>query len=92
MPLLIRFAISILILVITYPFIKAGPYTNFAVILAILGTVALVCGSHMTGSGFKVGSPVRHVTVDQETPGCVWKMWGWFCWIVVILMVLGYRE
>ena len=91
MSLLIRLVISFFILLITFPFIKAGQYTGFALILALLGTISLVCGSHMTGNGFSIGSPDRSVMIDRPTPGCVWKIWGWLCWIVVILLVIGHK-
>lgn len=92
MPLFIRLVISLVLFALISPLIKAGQYTHFALILSFLGTLALVCGSEMTGRGFAVGSIVRNVTVDQSTPGCVWKVWGWFCWIVVLLLVIGSKE
>ena len=90
MPLLIRLVICVFIFMMTYPFIEAGQYTGFALVLALLGTISLVCGSQMTGSDFIIGSPSRYVTIDQPTPGCIWKIWGWLCWIVVILLVIGH--
>ena len=90
MSLLTRLVICFIILLITFPFIEAGQYTEFALMLALLGTISLVCGSQMTGSDFTIGAPNRFVTIDHPTPGCVWKIWGWLCWIVVILLVIGH--
>ena len=87
----IRFIITILILVIAHPFIQVGQYTSFALTLALLGTIALIWGPYLTGSGFMVGSAPRRVMIDRETPGCVWKVWGWMCWILVAIMVLTHK-
>lgn len=47
----------------------------------ILGTVSLVFGYDMTGSGFMA----RGHCVNQGTPGCVWIALGIICWAFAIL-------
>ncbi len=46
----------------------------------VLGTVALVFGYDMTGSGFVA----KYHYVDKGTPGCVWIALGIICWVFAI--------
>ena len=51
----------------------------------ILGTVSLVFGYDMTGSGFYA----RYHYIDKGTPGCVWVAFGIICWVFAIWFYLA---
>ena len=58
------------------------------VVPILLGTVALVFGYDMTGSGFYA----RYHHVDKGTPGCVWILLGIICWVFAIWFYIAEKS